>query len=157
MSDQNPNQSNSVSLQDLQNTVATKKKEAAEIKEQSAVLAKENNVPVNTDPDAMESGEKFLAAIGYFSFLCILPLVLRPASQFCQFHGKQGLVMTIFFLVFGWVVRAFGSLTLGSYVLVHNLVVLVHVGFAVYAIYYAYKGEMRELPFFGKLTKQLDF
>jgi uncharacterized membrane protein len=65
--------------------------------------------------------------------------------------------MTIFFLVFGWVVRAFGSLTLGSYVLVHNLVVLVHVGFAVYAIYYAYKGEMRNLPLFGKFAKQLDF
>lgn len=157
MENQNLNKSKSVSLQDLQNTIAEKKKEAAEIKEQSAVLAEENNIPLNPDPDAMESGEKFLAAIGYFSFLCILPLVLRPNSKFCLFHGKQGLVMTIFFLVFGWVIAALGSLTFGSYILVYNLVVLVHVGFAVYAIYYAYKGEMKSLPFFGKLVQKLDF
>ena len=130
MSNQNSKESKHVSLQDLQNTIATKKQEAADIKEQSAVLAEENNVTVNVDPDALESGEKFLAAIGYFSFLCILPLVLRPASKFCAFHGKQGLVMTIFFLIFGWVLSAFGSLALGSYLLIHNLVVLIHVCFA---------------------------
>lgn len=146
-----------VSLQDLQATVASKKKEAEAIKEQSESLATENNVPLNVDPDALESGEKFLAAVGYFSFLCILPLVLRPDSKFCKFHGKQGLVMTVFFLIFGWTISALGGLILGSYLLWHNLIVLIHVGFAVYAIYYAYKGESKSLPLFGKLAASIEF
>ena len=152
-----PDESKHVSLQDLQATVANQKKQAEEVKAQSEQLAQENNVPVNTDPEAMESGEKFLAAIGYFSFLCILPLVLRPQSKFCKFHGKQGLIMTVFFLVFGRIIQVLGAMMFGSYFLVHNLVVLIHLGFAVYAIYYAYKGEMRSLPLFGNFAKQIDF
>ena len=152
-----PDESKHVSLQDLQATVANQKKQAEEVKAQSEQLAQENNVPVNTDPEAMESGEKFLAAIGYFSFLCILPLVLRPQSKFCKFHGKQGLIMTVFFLVFGRIIQVLGAMMFGAYFLVHNLVVLIHVGFAVYAIYYAYKGEMRSLPLFGNFAKQIDF
>ncbi len=153
MADEN----NHVSLQDLQASVASKKKEAAEIKAQSESLAVENNVPVNTDPDAMESGEKFLAAIGYFSFLCILPLVLKPQSALCKFHGKQALVMLVFFLIFGRIIQILGMIAFGSSFLVHNLVVLTHVGFALYAMYYAYKGEMKSLPLFGKFAKALDF
>jgi len=157
MSDQNKKNEDHISLQDLQNTVATKKQEAAEIAEQSAVLAKENNVPINIDPDEMPQGDKFLAAIGYFSFLCILPLVLRPKSEFCQFHGKQGLVMLVFFMIFGWILRIFGSLAFGSYVLIHNLVILVHVGFAIWAVYYAFKGVKKSLPLFGGFVKNLDW
>lgn len=157
MSDQNKSDSKHVSLQDLQNTVATKKKEAADIATQSAALAKENNVPVKVDPDELSQGDKFLAAIGYFSFLCILPLVLRPKSDFCQFHGKQGLVMLVFFMVFGFVLRIFGSLVFGSYILIHNLVILVHVAFAVWAVYYAFKGIKKALPLFGGFVKQLDW
>jgi uncharacterized membrane protein len=157
MSDQNSNEPKSVSLQDLQNTVATKKKEAAEVKAQSAVLAEENKVPLSTDPDAMEGGDKFLASIGYFSFLCILPLVLRPNSAFCRFHGTQGLVMMAFFLIFGRIMQVLGMIAFGNGFWVHNFIVLIHVGMALYAIYFAYQGKTKELPIFGKFARTLKF
>jgi len=38
---------------------------------------------------------KFFAAIGYFSFLCVVPLFLKRENKFAQFHGRQGLVLLI--------------------------------------------------------------
>ena len=38
---------------------------------------------------------KFFAAIGYFSFLCFVPLALKKKNKFAQFHGKQALVLFI--------------------------------------------------------------
>lgn len=146
-----------ISLKDLQQTVAEKKQEAAKIQVQSESLAKENNVPVPVEPEAVPQGEKFLAAIGYLSFLCILPLVLKPESALCQFHGKQGLVLLVFFLVFGWIFSAFIGLALGSYILIHNLIVLVHVLFAFYGAYFAFKGEIKKVPLFGSFVEKLDW
>lgn len=38
---------------------------------------------------------KFFAAIGYFMFLCFVPLILKKNNSFAQFHGKQALVLFI--------------------------------------------------------------
>ena len=146
-----------VSLKDLQATVASKKHEADEIAEQSESLAKENNVPVQVEPDMMPQGEKFLAALGYFSFLCILPLVLKPDSAHCQFHGKQGLVLMVFFMIFGWVLSIFAGMIFGGYLFAHNVIVLIHVLLAFYGAYWAFKGEIKKLPMFGDFVKQLDW
>jgi uncharacterized membrane protein len=40
-------------------------------------------------------GECFLSALGYVSFLCVLPLVLMKDSEYAQHHGKQALVLAI--------------------------------------------------------------
>ncbi len=45
------------------------------------------------DPDIQDA--KFFAAMGYFSFLCFVPLLLKKDSKFAQFHGKQALVLFI--------------------------------------------------------------
>ena len=52
-----------------------------------------SNSPTNEE-------ERSLASIGYVGFLCILPL-LKKDSQFCQWHGRQSLVLNsfIFFAV----------------------------------------------------------
>ena len=148
-----------VSLKELQETVAAKKQEAKEIEAQSAALAEENNVPVEMEPDALPQGEKFLSAIGYISFLCILPLVLKPQSAFCQFHGKQGLILLVFFLIFGWVLSAFFGLLFGAstYVVAHNMGLLIHVIFAVIGMLWAFKGESKKLPLFGNFVEKLDW
>ena len=39
---------------------------------------------------------KLFAAIGYFSFLCFVPLFLNRDNKFAQFHGRQALVLFIF-------------------------------------------------------------
>ena len=38
---------------------------------------------------------KFFAAVGYLSFLCFVPLLLKKKNDFAQFHGKQALVLFI--------------------------------------------------------------
>lgn len=45
------------------------------------------------DPEIQDA--KFFAAIGYLSFLCFVPLLLKKENKFAQFHGKQGLVLFI--------------------------------------------------------------
>ena len=45
------------------------------------------------DPEIQDA--KFFAAIGYFSFLCFVPLLLKKENKFAQFHGKQALVLFI--------------------------------------------------------------
>lgn len=152
-----PEEKQHISLKDLQQTVASKKQEASEIESQSESLAKENNVPVQVEPEALPQGEKFLAAIGYFSFLCILPLVLKPQSAFCQFHGKQGLILTVFFLIFSWIIAVLAGMVFGAYLAVHNIMVIIHVLFAFYGVYWAFKGEQKKIPLFGEFVKQLDW
>lgn len=149
-------ESKHVSLKDLQQTVASKKKEAEDIEAQSADLAAENNVPVEVEPDALPQGEKMLAVIGYFSFFCILPLLIKPKSAFCQFHGKQGLILTLFFLVLGGVISFVLGLFTAPY-LAHNLVMLVYVVLAFIAMYGAWKGEKKKLPLFGDFVDKLDW
>ena len=35
----------------------------------------------------------FLAAIGYFGVLCLIPLFLQPNNKYSRYHAKQGLVL----------------------------------------------------------------
>jgi uncharacterized membrane protein len=41
---------------------------------------------------------KIFAVVGYWLFLCILPLILKKDNKFAVFHGKQGLVLFIFWV-----------------------------------------------------------
>ncbi len=43
---------------------------------------------------------KLLAVFSYIWILCLIPLLWKRDSKFCQFHAKQGLVLFIFSLVF---------------------------------------------------------
>lgn len=51
-------------------------------------------VPAPKDPEVQDA--QFFAAIGYLSFLCFVPLVLKKENKFALFHGKQALVLFIF-------------------------------------------------------------
>lgn len=105
------------------------------------------NLPRNTK-DIDEN--KLLAAVGYLGVLCLIPLLAKKDSAYCQFHGKQGLTIFIVWLVL-WVcniIPTFGQLiwALGSVV----LVVLIILG-----IVHALNGEEWELPVLGKYAKQI--
>ena len=58
---------------------------------------------------------KVIAAIGYFGILCLLPLILKKDSPFAQFHGKQGLVLLIAFVLL-WGVNVGALLISGTLV-----------------------------------------
>lgn len=97
---------------------------------------------------------RIVSAIGYVFILCLLPLLGKKESKFAQFHGKQGLVLTIaavvlwvadFVLVFipvlGWLIMVVGWIT---------LVVL-----AIMGIMNALGGKYWEMPFLGKYAKEI--
>lgn len=93
---------------------------------------------------------KLVAAIGYLGILCLIPLLGKKDSAFCQFHGKQGLAIFIVWLIL-WVcniVPFLGQLIwmLGSLVLLALIILgMVH----------ALNGEEWELPILGKYAKQI--
>ncbi len=97
---------------------------------------------------------RIVAAIGYLFILCLLPLLGKKESKFAQFHGKQGLTLTIaavvlwflsfilaFIPVLGWLVMFGGWIA---------LVVL-----AIMGIMNALAGKYWEMPFFGKYAKEI--
>jgi len=46
-----------------------------------------------------DENEQYMAAAAYVPFIgWMLPLYLKPKSDFCQDHGKTGLLLSLFFL-----------------------------------------------------------
>ena len=94
---------------------------------------------------------KVLAIISYLSILCLVPLLLKKDSQFAQYHGKQGLVLLIAWVVvnavmiipiLGWIVSFVGNIA---------CFVLMIVGMV-----NAAQGQMKELPWIGQYAKQVN-
>jgi len=93
---------------------------------------------------------KVMAAIGYVGILCFVPLLGQKDSPYCQFHGRQGLVLLIvwvaaFFLniipLLGWILWYFASIILGI--------------ISIIGIIKAYKGEKWELPFLAEFARKI--
>ncbi|MDD5043867.1 MAG: DUF4870 domain-containing protein [Patescibacteria group bacterium] len=106
-----------------------------------------DNQPINKDIE----DNKVLAAIGYIWILFLIPLLAKKDSPFCQFHGKQGMVLFVawVFLVMvgwipflGWLIAIFGSFIL----VIFSLVGLIK----------ALTGESWELPFLGQYAKKIN-
>ncbi len=99
-------------------------------------------------PVVADQDEKFFAALGYFGFLFVVPLVVKPKSDYCKFHARQSMIMflmTILVLVFLAALPWFGSLlTMGVFALY------------VLAIYRAYSGDRWNVPVIGGLAAQLN-
>ncbi len=105
------------------------------------------------EADMTAQGDKILSAVGYLSFLCILPLVLRLDSEFCQFHGKQGLAITIIFLAFTVVAWLPGFWMPSIYGLLGLLQFLV----ALLGIMSAFQGKMTKIPFIAQLAEKFEW
>ena len=93
---------------------------------------------------------KLIAAIGYIGILCLVPLLLKRDSAYAQFHGKQGLMLVIGWVInfmigiiplLGWVLSFFGTAA---------LVILSIIG-----ILKALAGEYWEMPYLGEYAKRL--
>ncbi len=94
---------------------------------------------------------KVIAAIGYIWILFLIPLLGKKKSNFAQFHGKQGLLLFIgwviivavgWFPIIGWLVAFFGGIA---------LIILSLAG-----IIKSLQGEYWELPFIGKYAKKIN-
>ena len=97
---------------------------------------------------------RIVAAIGYVFILCLLPLLGKKESKFAQFHGKQGLVLTIAAVVL-WIagfILAFIPI-LGWLVMFIGWVSLVVLG--ILGIVNALGGKYWEMPFLGKYAREI--
>lgn len=92
---------------------------------------------------------RILAAIGYLWILCLLPLLGKKESQFAQFHGKQGLVLTIASFVVGLVVWI-PLIGFFAWLCGIGLIAL-----AVTGIRKSLQGKYWEMPLLGKYAKQI--
>lgn len=114
-----------------------KSKEAKVLAEQKAADQLKNQV---------NRGESFLVAIGYISFLCILPLVLLRDSKFAQFHGKQALVLAIFIYFFDFI-EIFPPTIAIIYTALKICVVI-------YSIIMSFNGKYFKIPFIYNLSEK---
>lgn len=93
---------------------------------------------------------KAIAAVGYLGILCLIPLLMKKDSPYAQHHGKQGLVLTIAWLILFVlnIIPVFGQLVwfIGSIV----LLIL-----SIMGIVKALNGEMWEVPGIGQYAKQI--
>lgn len=106
--------------------------------------------PLKSGPQDREEN-KGMAMIAYLGILCLVPLLLKKDSEFSQYHGKQGLVLLIAWVVVNllWAVPLFGWLLIpvGHVVAVILMVV---------GILNAWHGEMKELPWIGQYAKHIN-
>jgi len=106
--------------------------------------------PVQSNSKDVEEN-KLIAVIGYLGILCLIPLLLKKDSPYAQYHGKQGLVLFIAWIivnavmiipVLGWIVGFFGNIL---------CLILMIIG-----IINAANGQMKELPWIGHYGKSFN-
>ncbi len=114
-----------------------KAKETKRIKEEKAEDAIANEIP---------KGDLILSALGYIGFLCVLPLIIRRESEYCQHHAHQGLILAIA-VYFLDSLHILPASFVFAYLIVKYVIIL-------FSIYNALKGKKHKLPFIYGLSKK---
>ncbi len=91
--------------------------------------------------------ERTIATLSYISFLAVIPFYLKKDSEFCRFHGKQGLLLSIIFFI-GSLFTAIDLLF--DLFLIIQILTFFLMGFA------ALSGRWKKLPFIYDWACQLE-
>jgi len=89
---------------------------------------------------------KIIAMIAYLGILCLIPLLGKKESSYAQFHGRQGVVLCILWIVtwvIGWIPFVGWALWIASIIL------------TIVGLQNAYSGKMEELPVIGKYADKI--
>lgn len=97
---------------------------------------------------ATTEDEKFFAALGYFGFLFVIPLIVKPKSAFCRFHAKQSMVMFLAAIIVITV--------LATVPFIGSLLTLALFALYVVAVYRAYKGDSWNIPFISEFAGKMN-
>lgn len=106
-------------------------------------MADENQIQPQVQQD-----EKFIAALGYFGPLFVIPLIIKPKSVFCKFHAKQSMVM--------FLVSILVLIVLASIPMIGSLLTLALFAVYILAIYRSYKGDLWQIPFISGFAGKID-
>ncbi|MDH5597136.1 MAG: hypothetical protein OEY44_03455 [Candidatus Peregrinibacteria bacterium] len=82
--------------------------------------------------------ERTIAALSYFGFMAIVPFYLKKDSEFCRFHGKQGMLLAVFFFL----TKLFTVIDL-----VFDLMLILQVAMLFIMGFAALSGRWKKLPF----------
>lgn len=106
-------------------------------------------LPNANDPQVKKDIEenKIVAALSYISFLCLVPLILKPKSQFCKFHGKQGII-----LVIGEVINSF-LFFIPPLFFIGSVALLV---LSIIGVLKTLNGEYWEMPYLSEYAKKIN-
>ncbi len=107
--------------------------------------------PIEEKKEQTKQGDveenRMVTYLSYLGILFLVPLVLKRESPFAQFHSKQGLVLTI-----GWVLGGPLYAFFGLGILVHLAVLI----FSVMGLLQVNSGQMKDLPVVGNLAKKFN-
>ena len=97
---------------------------------------------------------KTFAALAYIPIIgWILPLFIKKEDGLCQFHAKQGLVLSIMAILLGIIVAI--AVTEVFEVILVILYFLVFIGFFLYGFLKAYSGLKAEIPIIDSISEKL--
>jgi uncharacterized membrane protein len=121
-----------------------------EMQQTPVVESPKPEVPVAPERkfDAKDVEEnKYVAALSYLWILFLVPLLMKKESPFAQFHAKQGLVLTILWIVGSFI---FWFPVIGWALAIALLVV------NVMALFRTLSGEAWEIPYVKDALKKLN-
>jgi len=116
----------------------------------------ENEVKIDAgDSDSfMEGNSRIFAAIAYIPLIgWILPLFLKRDDEFCQFHGKQGFVVSIISFLVGITVAILRT-ELFEIILVLFYFFL-FAGLFIYGFFVAYNNKEKSIPFIKEISDRI--
>jgi uncharacterized membrane protein len=115
----------------------------------------------NKDVKEIEEG-KTIAWLGYLGILCLIPLLAYKDNKFAKFHGKQGLIFFIAYIILFivlWILAlifSFAFAPLGILIWVLDIVLwLVVVVFSIIGIIKSLQGEYWKMPIIGNYVEKV--
>ena len=96
---------------------------------------------------------KVMAAIGYIGILCLVPLLAKKDSKFCQEHGKQGFVLFLFEVA----VMILGMVPVIGWLIIGPVGSLLSLILAIVCFVKAIQGQFWEIPVLGQYRKKINF
>jgi|GEM_PF-2346069 len=123
------------------------KEEVQEVVQSSETQTEPKKGPEPERQDVTTLHERAIATMSYFGFLAIVPFYLKKDSDYCRFHGKQGLLLAIMFFI---------SQLLTVLDLVHDLVLITQVVIMFWMGFAALSGRWKRLPFVYDFACQLE-
>jgi uncharacterized membrane protein len=100
--------------------------------------------------------DNLMAALSYLGILVIVPLLVKKDSSYVKSHAKQGLVLLIAEVIFGFVAWLLVFIPVIGW-LIEVVVWLFFLIMIIMGVTKALSGETWEMPVFGKMADKFKF
>lgn len=96
---------------------------------------------------------KIIALLSYIGILCLIPLLAKKDSKFCQEHAKQGFVLFLVEIA----VYAIGFVPVIGWFLIGPIGSILTLIVSIIGIIKVLQGEFWEIPVLGPYRKNINF